>query len=567
MGSGSGYGGSQTITEGQHTIRTVFTEAGMTYLFDGANVGTDSNSAAAIWGMSIKVADAMVIGASTSSSDGTQVTGTQSQALSPIAPNFNGSHKDFQLDSLVLRQIPTPAMLPFNVDSMNQKVSDAARYTSLVVEADNINTNKGMNIKVSIMQPPAKIGGTIEQEATTAYDGFENLDLGFIGGSGQVSLTDLPAAAITNGFMVRFHFYIPDHTQTDYHPIDWKRLPIVRNWKLNYDIAPTAGISCIGNTFNGDTTPPIDSKVGHVATFRGTGSTTDPDRTISQIQFNFGDGSESAWLDFTDKTLTSNTFDAAHVYTKAGSFDVYCKVKDDSGNESSPASAIAVVVVEAPPISILRATPALVVAGSAVKLDAASSYIVSSDPARTIATYTFNSGEGGSDVTQSGSTLNHTYNTAGEFIATMTCTDNASSPNTSTSSKQVIKVLAAGSTVDLLAQLNTRPHSFQRNESANLNAVPTLDGTYPEVTDTGQRQDNFTLKGSFLKATATTDITTMEGYLTNGTLVFIEWETTNWAGASSVQRFTGRMTNFQYEREGGKHGETPYSATFRREES
>jgi hypothetical protein len=145
--------------------------------------------------------------------------------------------------------------------------------------------------------------------------------------------------------------------------------------------------------------------------------------------------------------------------------------------------------------------------------------------------------------------------------------DNATPQNTSVIAKVVVKVLASSATtIDLLANLNTRPTSFSQSRSANLAAVPTLDGTFPEVTDTGQRNNNFILRGSFLKSTATTDILQMETYLSNGTLLYIEWETTDFDGNASVQRFTGRMISFDYEREGGKYGETPYTANFIREE-
>ena len=73
------------------------------------------------------------------------------------------------------------------------------------------------------------------------------------------------------------------------------------------------------------------------------------------------------------------------------------------------------------------------------------------------------------------------------------------------------------------------------------------------------------MTGTFLKGTATTDIETMEGYLTNGTLLEIEWETTDYDGNASVKNFTGRMIDFDYEREGGRHGETPYTAIFVRD--
>ena len=110
--------------------------------------------------------------------------------------------------------------------------------------------------------------------------------------------------------------------------------------------------------------------------------------------------------------------------------------------------------------------------------------------------------------------------------------------------------------------MNTRPSGFNAQRSANLSSVPLLDSEYPDVTDMGTRDETFTLTGSFLKATATPDILQMETYISAGTLLYIEWETTNFSGASSVQRFTGRMVDFDYEREGGMHGETPYTATF-----
>ena len=567
LGGGSGYGTASVIGEGTHEIRTVFTNAGMTYILDGNEIGTDPNSGTEMWGMVIKVGDAFGVGGAEPYNDGTwEVNNVKGERMFAQNPNYNPSQKDLQIDSITLRQIPTNSMLPFNVDTVNQKLDDVKKYTSLQIEADNISESKGMRVKVSIMVPPSKVGGTIEQEATTAYAGFDNLDPGFIGGIGSVNLTDLPASAITNGFMVRFHFYIPDNTQTDMHPIDWASLPIVRSWTLKYDTIPTATLACIGNTFDGDTTSPIGTKVGHVISFRATGETTDADRTVASVKFDFGDGEQTGFINFADQTLQSTTLDVAHVYTKAGTFSVTAITKDDNGNESTASSALSVVVAETKPVAVLRATPALLQAGSAVTFDASSSYIVSSDASRTIATYTFTPGDGTSATTQASSTFSHTYASAGEYSATLTCTDNASSANTSTASSCVIKVTAADATTDLMAALNTKPNSFKRTERASMSSTTTLDGTYPEVRDLGQRNDDFTLSGTFLKATADADITTMEGYMSNGTLVTIKWQTVDYSGNASVKTFVGRMTSFDYQREGGKHGETPWSARFRREE-
>lgn len=567
LGNGSGYGAATTITEGTNVIRTYFTDAGMSLILNGNSVGTDVNSSSPMWGMVIKVCDSIALGGAEPDNSGTTaVNNVKGERMFAQNPNHNPSQKDLQIDRIVLRQIPTTAMLPFNVDTVNQKVTTAAKYNSLQIEADNISENKGMRVRVSIMQPPSKVGGTIEQEASTPYAGFDNLDPFFVGGIGSINLSNLPTSAITNGFMVRFHFYIPDNTQTSMHPIDWNALPIVRNWTVKYDEKPTASLACVANTFNNDTTTPMNTKVGHVLSFQATGVTTDADRAIASVKFNFGDGEETGFISLADQSLQTNTLEVAHVYTKAGTFSVTCTVKDDAGNESAASSALSAVVAETLPVAVLRATPAQVSTGSTVTFDASSSYIVSSDSARTIDEFTFTPGDGSSATTQSSATLTHTYSTAGEYQASVTATDNASSPNTSTSATAVIKVVAADATVDLFANLNTKPSSFKRSRRANLSATPTLDGTLPEVRDLGQRSDEFELEGSFLKGTANTDIEQMETYLANATLLTIKWQTLAYDGSASVKTFVGRMIAFNYDREGGKHGETPYTATFRAEE-
>ena len=81
----------------------------------------------------------------------------------------------------------------------------------------------------------------------------------------------------------------------------------------------------------------------------------------------------------------------------------------------------------------------------------------------------------------------------------------------------------------------------------------------------GQRTDEFVLTGSFLKATANADIEFMEELHLSGALVEIIWEEVNFIGTPTGKTFVGRMTSFDYQREGGRHGETPYNATFVRE--
>lgn len=561
MGDGDGYGTRTTVTEGYHTIRTLFNEGGMTYILDGNTVGTDSNSAAPVYGLTIKVSDALALLA------GGSITNNQGELIYTQRPNMNMSHADLQIDNITMRQIPTPQMLPFPVFTKKVNVSGVARYTSLTVEALNISTIKGMNITASIYQPATYTNNarTFQTEPSTIIEGFDNLDLGFAGGYGSLDLSNLPTADVGTGFQVAFNFYIPNSAEADLHPINWDELPIITAWTVNYDLKPTTTLTVTGNTYDGDTTSPISMKVGHVVTFQAALTTADPDRTIKEVKFEFGDGVNTGWITLDDTTQTSINYSAAHVYTYSSgsaSFEAKAYAKDDAGNEGLASNIILVTVAETKPIAILRVIPGYVSANTAVVLDATSSYIVSSDTARTIASYTFDAGDGSGTTTQAGSTLAHTYTAAGEYLAVLTCTDNASSPNTSLSDTVLVKVITSAVAVDLMAALNTKPKSFVRKQSANLSSTPLLSQQYPEIIDTNARDDVFSLSGSFLKTTGTTDVETMEGYLTNATLVRVDWQEKEYDGSTSVKSYTGYVIDFDYEREGGSHGETPWNATF-----
>lgn len=560
LGSGTGYGTGFSLAEGTQTIRTVFNEGGMELFVNGSSKGIDTNSGQHIWGMTIKACDAMA--ATGSINYPTVVKNSNDEVITNSSPNLAVSSKDLQIDYLTLRQIPSPAMLPFNVCTTTQSVTNAAKYRSLDIEAENISDSQGMKIKVSLFEPPAATG-IPQAEPTTAITGFTDLDPAFIAGIGSIDLSNLPTSAITNGFVIKYHFYIPDSTQTSLHPINWSALPIIRNWKINYDLKPTASLSVIGNSFSGDLSSPIGTEVGHIISFRGTGTTTDEDRLISEVKFDFGDGSQTGWLSFADQTLQTTTYDIAHVYSKAGSFNAVAYSRDDNGNESVASSAISVVVAEVNPVALLRAIPSMVRAGQVVTFDASESYILSTDTARTIASYTFDFGDGSSPVSGSSPNADHTYATAGEYMATVTATDNDSPTNTSVAAKVVVKILPATLVIPL--NLNTKPTSFNRTRKANYSSTPVLDAVYPEMSDMGSRTDEFKMTGSFLKTTANADIDFMEEILISGALVEFEYEDTDYSGSAVNKKFVGRLTDFNYKREGGKHGETPWTATLLRE--
>jgi len=558
MNNGYGTGTSFTYAEGYHTVRAVFNQAGMNLLFDGVSQGIDTESAKTVYGLTIENCKMGLsvwnqsIGVDESrfpkDDDGNRLV-ADNQALSK-------NQSDLQIDEMVLRSIPTSAMLPFKVHTMKQDFSNVARYTSLTVEADNIDTKKGMNVKATLMTPSTT---TVENEGQAVISGFENVDLAFSGGVGSMDLTDLPASAIADGFVIRFDFFIPNNTQTEYHPIDWSKLPIIRSWTVEYDEKPTASLAVIGNTFNGDITGTINTRVGHIISLRGTGTTTDVDRTISEVKFDFGDGASTGWIKFADQTTQSTTYDIAHSYLASGTYTVKCYSRDDSNNESLESNNITIVVANAPPVAILRAVPSMVRAGQAITFDGSASYDINAGG--TLTTYTFTFGDGSSSVSGASSSVSHTYANGGEYQATLVVVD--SDGATSQTASVVVKVLPATLVVPLV--LNTKPRAFSRTRSANLTQTPVLDSIYPELTDMGQRTDEFKLEGSFLKHTANADIEFMEELHLSGALVEIVWEEVNFTGTPTGKTFVGRMTSFDYQREGGRHGETPYTAVFVRE--
>jgi hypothetical protein len=497
-----------------------------------------------------------------------------SRMTRPDNPSLNTTNSDFSIDELTLRHLPTPPMLPFTVDTLKQVVPvgtpDLARFSTLIIEADNIDTDKGMNVTVSLCEPVTSL--TIAQSGGAVITGFDNLDPEFLGGVGTVDLSSLPDSAKANGFVIRFNFFVPSTEQPELHPIDWGAVPIIRNYSVFYDYRPTANASVIGNTYDGSTAntagttvpQPFTTKVGHIISLRLAGQTTDPDRTIEQLKVDFGDGSDSGWLSVLTPAA-SVTYDISHVFSSkpASHYDIKVYSKDDNGNESIITGGnypiLRATIVAAEPVAVLKAVPSMVRAGQALRLDGSASYSIDTTAAITAYNWTF--GDGSSPVTGSSEYQDHTYAVAGEFMATLTVTDTV--PSTSPVAKAVVKVLPATLVVPLT--LSTMPSSFRRSRTSRMTRTPVLDAVYPEITDTGQRGDEFTLTGMFLKGTQDTDIAFMEELMLSGALVEFEYQAVNFVGTADSKTFTGRLVAFDYNRQGGEVDRTPYTATLVRE--
>ncbi len=164
--------------------------------------------------------------------------------------------------------------------------------------------------------------------------------------------------------------------------------------------APTAAITANPTTGKEPLTVALD----------GSGS-RDTDGTIASYTWSFSDGSPSI-----SGVTASKTFNTP------GNYTVTLTVTDNEGATGTATRGITVTANAAPTASF-TATPISGRAPLLVSFDGSASR----DPDGTIAGYQWAFGDGG---TGSGATVQHTYNAAGTFTATLTVTDNQGATGT-----------------------------------------------------------------------------------------------------------------------------------------
>lgn len=153
----------------------------------------------------------------------------------------------------------------------------------------------------------------------------------------------------------------------------------------------------------------------HVA-FDGSAS-ADPDGTIAQYAWNFGDGSTG-----TGATPT-------HDYSAGGSYLVTLTVTDQDGGTGTYSTQVTVQAANVLP------TASFVVTQSGTSPDVTLDGSASADSDGSIVTYNWDFGDGTSD---SGATTAHTYTQSGDFTITLTVTDNRGGAGTT---QQVVHVV------------------------------------------------------------------------------------------------------------------------------
>ena len=109
------------------------------------------------------------------------------------------------------------------------------------------------------------------------------------------------------------------------------------------------------------------------------------------------------------------------------------------------------------PTAVLTATPTSGTVPLTVQFDSSGSYDPdTAPPPDTIASYTFDFGDGSPAVTQSTPTISHTYNAAGNYAATLSVTDSRGA--TSTNTAEVTIMVSSAPTPTPTPTPTPKPH-------------------------------------------------------------------------------------------------------------
>jgi parallel beta-helix repeat protein len=173
---------------------------------------------------------------------------------------------------------------------------------------------------------------------------------------------------------------------------DKDKYPLMEPWENYTPINYLPAVSFIYS--------PENPVVGDEVTFDASAS-ADPDGEIASWEWDFGDGNIGS-----GEIVT-------HSYSTAGDYTVTLTVTDDEGATDSVSKTVS---VNQPPIASFSYSPQKPIADGKIKFDASAS----ADTDGKITSYDWDFGEG---TTDSGKTAFHSYSTAGNYMVTLTVTD------------------------------------------------------------------------------------------------------------------------------------------------
>ncbi len=175
------------------------------------------------------------------------------------------------------------------------------------------------------------------------------------------------------------------------------------------------------------TTTPSSAAVGGPIALSAAAS-SDPDGTITNYAWNFGDGT------------TGSGVSVSKSYAVAGTFTVSLTVTDNGGLTASTTRVVTIFAANQPPVANFTATPSPTTIGTAIAISGAAS----SDPDGSITSYAWNFGDG---TTGSGVSVSKSYAVAGTFIVTLTVTDNGGLTDSTTGTVTITAAGGGGTTI------------------------------------------------------------------------------------------------------------------------
>ena len=159
---------------------------------------------------------------------------------------------------------------------------------------------------------------------------------------------------------------------------------------------------------------------GGVAYFNAGGS-SDPESTITDYSWNFGDGSAAA--------DTGTTPSVGHQYAGRGHYTVVLTITNSYGQQ---ATTTRTVTVDTPPTAAFSPSTSLATVGSAIAFNSGSSAAMAGG---SIADYAWNFGDGWTEDAGPTATVTHAYASPGTYTVTLVATDDLGL--TATTSEQV----------------------------------------------------------------------------------------------------------------------------------
>lgn len=176
-----------------------------------------------------------------------------------------------------------------------------------------------------------------------------------------------------------------------------------------------------------------------------TSTASDPDGTVDNLSWDFGDGSSPA-----------NGASVSHEYAAGGTFQVTLTVTDNRGVSTTVEKNVEVTLPNKAPVAAID-DPSI--DGLTVDVDGSSS----ADEDGSIADYTWNFGDDTPEVSGDDATVSHTYAEGGTYTVTLTVTDNKGATN-------------AASVSVTVAAPNKKPTAVIDEPATNQNSVQ-VDGS------------------------------------------------------------------------------------------